>query len=86
MLIVLILLFKSSNESTAWHYIELIDHTYNALVVTIKKIALSTCHFKAYIFKSFLDPRLPSLTCLAHAVKHHMKEVIISDLNITSDQ
>ena len=27
-----------------------------------------------------------SLTSLAHAVEHHMKEIIISDLNITSDQ
>ena len=89
MLIVFTLLFKSSNESTAWHYIELINHAYNALAVTIKKIAHSTCHFKAYIFKIFLEgafPRLPSLTCLAHAVEHHMKEIIISDLNITSDQ
>ena len=30
-------------------------------------------------------PRLPSLTCLAHAVDHHMKEIIFH-LNITSDK
>ena len=75
MLIVFTLLFKSSNKSTTWHCIELIDHTHHALAVTIKKA--STCHFKAYIFKIFLKehaPSLPSLTCLAHAVEHHMKE------------
>ena len=83
MLIVFTLLFKSSSESTAWYCIELIDHAYHALAVTIKKVA-STCHFKAYIFKISLRehaPRLPSLTCLAYAVEHHMKEIIISDLN-----
>ena len=29
-------------------------------------------------------PRLPSLTCLAHAVEHHMKEIIFHLLHITS--
>ena len=29
--------FKSSSESTAWHCIELIDHEYYALALTIKK-------------------------------------------------
>ena len=68
------LLFKSSNESTAWHYIELIDH---ALAIPFQsKIFLEREH----------SPRLPSLTCLARAVEHHMKEMIISDLNITSVQ
>ena len=41
MLIVFTLLFKSSNESTAWHFTELIiDHAYHVLAVTIKKSSL----------------------------------------------
>ena len=59
MLVVFKLFFKlSSSETTAWHCIELLDHAYHALAVTIKKIA-STCHFKAYIFKIFLEGACP---------------------------
>ena len=38
MLIAFALLFKSSNESTAWYCIKLFDHAYHVLAVTIKNI------------------------------------------------
>ena len=48
------LLFKSSNESTAWHCIELIDRAYHALAVSYNQEITSTCHFKAYnLFSNF---------------------------------
>ena len=75
MQIVFPLLFKSSNELTAWHYIELIDHAYHAyhaLAVMIKKNSLLHMPFPKFSLREH-SPRLPSLTCLVHAVEHHMK-------------
>ena len=71
MLIVFKLLFKSSNESTAWHRIELIDHAYHALACGYNQ---KPPHAKSkHIISKFSlrehAPRLLSLTCLAHAVK-----------------
>ena len=81
MLIVFELLFKSSNESTAWHYIELISHAYHELAVTIKKEqpphAISKHIFSKFSLREHA-PRLPSLICLAHAVEHHMKEISLT--------
>ena len=60
----------------------LIDHAY--LSSYNQKNSLLHMPFQSIYFQNFqYFPRLPSLTCLAHAVENHMKEIII---NITSDK
>ena len=47
----------------------------------LKRKSLTVMHTILFIGLREHAPRLPSLTCLAHTVEHHMKE-IISDLHI----